>query len=125
MAQRVKADENAMSRHLRQGSNVTGPGAPRFAGKETNGKTGPIRQALGEVTLAAVNRKVLLLFSPLAFSLLTCWFFRILEQNPRQEKISKKSLVVSSEAGRTLRLSLNVCHSVPVAPKSPRPSLTL
>ena len=64
MAQRVKADENAMSRHLRQGSNVTGPGAPRFAGKETNGKTGPIRQALGEVTLAAVNRKVVLLFRP-------------------------------------------------------------
>ena len=56
MAQRAKADENAMSRHLRQGSNVGGPGASRFTGKEVNGKPAQ-RQALGEVTHAAVNRK--------------------------------------------------------------------
>lgn len=46
-----------MSRHLRQASqNTTGP--TRFAAKENAVKTGVIRQALGEVTMAAVNRKV-------------------------------------------------------------------
>jgi hypothetical protein len=48
-----------MSKHLRQASNVTTTGASRFAAKEANGvKTTQTRTALGEVTLAAVNRKV-------------------------------------------------------------------
>ncbi|KAG6865914.1 hypothetical protein C0991_010747 [Blastosporella zonata] len=58
LAQRPKADENAMSRHLRQGSNVTAAGAAaRFSTKE--GITGKPAQrpALGEVTTTAVNRK--------------------------------------------------------------------
>ncbi|KAG6857233.1 hypothetical protein H0H87_007652 [Tephrocybe sp. NHM501043] len=57
LAQRIKADENATSRHLRQGSNVTAAGAARFTTKE-NVVGKPIqRQALGEVTIGAVNRK--------------------------------------------------------------------
>ncbi|KAF9450329.1 A/B/D/E cyclin [Macrolepiota fuliginosa MF-IS2] len=56
LAQRAKADENAMSRHLRQASqNTAGP--LRLATKENAVKTGVVRQALGEVTMAAVNRK--------------------------------------------------------------------
>ncbi|KAJ3518940.1 hypothetical protein NMY22_g13432 [Coprinellus aureogranulatus] len=54
-SQRGKADENAMSRHIRQGStsSITG----RFAGKEVAQKTtNAVRRALGEVTMAAVNR---------------------------------------------------------------------
>jgi hypothetical protein len=59
LAQRVKADENAMSRHLRQPSNGTTGGVSRFSAKEANGvKTTQTRTALGEVTLTAVNRKV-------------------------------------------------------------------
>jgi hypothetical protein len=49
-----KADENAMSRHVRQTSNSTTTGPIRFAAKEINATT--TRQALSEVTLAAVNR---------------------------------------------------------------------
>lgn len=56
LAQRAKADENAMSRHLRQASqNTAGP--TRFAAKENAAKSAVARQALGEVTMAAVNRK--------------------------------------------------------------------
>ncbi|KAF8071712.1 cyclin [Lyophyllum atratum] len=57
LAQRVKADENAMSRHLRQGSNVPAAGAARFSAKVTDGVKPAQRQALGEVTITAVNRK--------------------------------------------------------------------
>ncbi|KAG5647421.1 hypothetical protein DXG03_000492 [Asterophora parasitica] len=57
LAQRVRADENAMSRHLRQPSNVAAAGAVRFTAKESNGVKTVQRQALGEVTTAAVNRK--------------------------------------------------------------------
>ncbi len=57
LAQRAKADENAMSKHLRQASqNTAGPF--RFAAKENAVKSASARQALGEVTMAAVNRKV-------------------------------------------------------------------
>ncbi|RDB25905.1 G2/mitotic-specific cyclin cdc13 [Hypsizygus marmoreus] len=59
IAQRVKADENAMSRHLRQPSNVMAPGAARLTAKDANAaKPAQTRQALGEVTITAVNRKV-------------------------------------------------------------------
>lgn len=48
-----------MSRHLRQASNGTNVGPSRFTAKESNDvKTTQTRTALGEVTLAAVNRKV-------------------------------------------------------------------
>lgn len=47
-----------MSKHLRQGSNVTTTGASRFTAKEAGVKNTQTRTALGEVTLAAVNRKV-------------------------------------------------------------------
>lgn len=47
-----------MSKHLRQGSNVSTTGASRFVAKEAGVKNGQTRTALGEVTLAAVNRKV-------------------------------------------------------------------
>lgn len=57
VAQRVKADENAMSRHLRQGSNVTAAGAARFSAKEATSVKPAQRIALGEVTTIAVNRK--------------------------------------------------------------------
>ena len=49
-----KADENTMSRHVRQTSNSTTTGPIRFAAKEIKATT--TRQALSEVTLAAVNR---------------------------------------------------------------------
>ncbi|EAU85496.2 cyclin [Coprinopsis cinerea okayama7 len=52
IGQRVKADENAMSRHSRHGS----IGASRFSAKENASKGGVVRQALGEVTAVAVNR---------------------------------------------------------------------
>ncbi|KXN91726.1 G2/mitotic-specific cyclin cdc13, partial [Leucoagaricus sp. SymC.cos] len=55
LAQRAKVDENAVGRHLRQNSqNIAGP--TRLTAKENVVKTGIIRQALGEVTMAAVNR---------------------------------------------------------------------
>lgn len=54
--QRVKADENAVGRLLRQNSQNTA-GTTRLA-KEYAVKTSVVRQALGEVTMAAVNRKV-------------------------------------------------------------------
>ncbi|GLB40187.1 putative cyclin family protein [Lyophyllum shimeji] len=57
IAQRVKADENAMSRHVRQASSVAAAGAARFSAKETNGVKPAQRQALSEVTITAVNRK--------------------------------------------------------------------
>ncbi|KAG6880124.1 hypothetical protein C0992_005831 [Termitomyces sp. T32_za158] len=57
LAQRVKADENASSRHLRQGSNVTTGFASRISSKENIGGKPGQRQALGEVTTTAVNRK--------------------------------------------------------------------
>ncbi|TFK27205.1 cyclin [Coprinopsis marcescibilis] len=49
----VKVDENATSRHSRHGSN----GISRVSAKENVGGVGPVRRALGEVTMAAVNRK--------------------------------------------------------------------
>ncbi|KAJ7158817.1 cyclin [Mycena filopes] len=56
--QRSKADENATSRHARQPSGIVPPGASRFVSKEPlAGKSTQSRTALGEVTLAAVNRK--------------------------------------------------------------------
>ncbi|KAF8738096.1 hypothetical protein AX14_011860 [Amanita brunnescens Koide BX004] len=54
LAQRSKVDENANSKHARQ-SSITG--TSRIAGKENIIKAPPARTALGEVTLAAVNRK--------------------------------------------------------------------
>ncbi|KAG6878209.1 hypothetical protein C0993_010629 [Termitomyces sp. T159_Od127] len=57
LAQRVKADENATSRHLRQGSNATIGIAARLSSKENIGGKPGQRQALGEVTTTAVNRK--------------------------------------------------------------------
>ncbi|KAG6887916.1 hypothetical protein C0995_011624 [Termitomyces sp. Mi166 len=53
LAQRVKADENAMTRHLRQGSNVTATNAARLPAKENIGGKPGQRQALGEVTITA------------------------------------------------------------------------
>ncbi|KAF8656848.1 hypothetical protein AX16_002395 [Volvariella volvacea WC 439] len=55
--QRVKADENATSRHIRQSSGITG--VSRYSAKDNVGAAKPSypRQALGEVTMAAVNRK--------------------------------------------------------------------
>ncbi|KAF8807018.1 hypothetical protein BYT27DRAFT_6617245 [Phlegmacium glaucopus] len=51
-----KADENAISRHVRQTSNLTTTTGPiRFTAKESV-KATTTRQALSEVTLAAVNR---------------------------------------------------------------------
>ncbi|KIK10138.1 hypothetical protein K443DRAFT_140411 [Laccaria amethystina LaAM-08-1] len=59
VSHRAKADENATSRHVRQPSNLLAPGASRFVAKENVVKpTAATRQALGEVTSAAVNRKV-------------------------------------------------------------------
>lgn len=58
LAQRVKADENATSRHLRQPSNAGGA-ASRFTAKEVGvAAVNQVRPALGEVTTTAVNRKV-------------------------------------------------------------------
>lgn len=54
-----KVDENATSRHLRQTSGIAVAHASRFAHSVVNGfKSGAARPALGEVTTAAVNRKV-------------------------------------------------------------------
>ena len=50
-----KADENAMSRHVRQTSNSTTTAPIRFTAKEGI-KATATRQALSEVTIAAVNR---------------------------------------------------------------------
>lgn len=52
---RVTGDENATSKHLRQGSGIGSAGS-RLAGGI--GKAGAQRAALGEVTTIAVNRKV-------------------------------------------------------------------
>ncbi|KAG6831816.1 hypothetical protein H0H92_007493 [Tricholoma furcatifolium] len=57
LAQRVKADENAMSRHLRQGSNGAAAGAARFTVKENIAGKPAQRQALGEVTLVAADTR--------------------------------------------------------------------
>lgn len=57
LAQRVKADENAMSRHVRQSSSGVSQGPVRIAVKDTSIKGASTRQALSEVTIAAVNRK--------------------------------------------------------------------
>ncbi|KAF5371817.1 hypothetical protein D9615_009555 [Tricholomella constricta] len=46
-----------MPAHLRQPSNVTAANAARFSAKEINGVKPAQRQALGEVTITAVNRK--------------------------------------------------------------------
>lgn len=46
-----------MSRHLRQNSQ-NAIGTTRLAAKENVAKSGIVRQALGEVTMAAVNRRV-------------------------------------------------------------------
>ncbi|PFH53068.1 hypothetical protein AMATHDRAFT_138498, partial [Amanita thiersii Skay4041] len=54
VSQRTKVDENANVRHTRQ-SSITS--AARFPGKENANKVLPARTALGEVTLATVNRK--------------------------------------------------------------------
>ncbi|KAF6757261.1 cyclin [Ephemerocybe angulata] len=57
--QRVKADENAMSRHARHASNTGVAAGGRFAAKDLAVATKPtnaVRQALGEVTMA-INRK--------------------------------------------------------------------
>ncbi|KAF8896264.1 cyclin-like protein [Infundibulicybe gibba] len=55
LAHRAKVDENAISKHVRHPSSLGG--GSRFAVKDTGAKSYPVRQALGEVTLAAVNRK--------------------------------------------------------------------
>ncbi|KAF8625557.1 hypothetical protein AX15_005322 [Amanita polypyramis BW_CC] len=55
LPQRGKGDENVNSKHARQSSSITGPS--RIAGKENVVKALPARTALGEVTLAAANRK--------------------------------------------------------------------
>lgn len=55
---KVNGDENAASRHLRQPSGTTTGGASRAAAILNGLKGGPQRPALGEVTTAAVNRKV-------------------------------------------------------------------
>ncbi|KAF9532536.1 cyclin-like protein [Crepidotus variabilis] len=60
LAQRTKVDENAMSRHSRQPSNSGTTGPIRFSAKENALKTtttAATRHVLGEVTMAAVNRK--------------------------------------------------------------------
>ena len=44
-----------MSRHARLPSNAATTGAARVAGKDALASKGPLRQALGEVTIAAVN----------------------------------------------------------------------
>ncbi|KAI9568255.1 hypothetical protein HD554DRAFT_2022484, partial [Boletus coccyginus] len=53
---KVNSDENATSRHLRQTSGVTT--ASRATALLNGLKGGSQRPALGEVTTAAVNRKV-------------------------------------------------------------------
>lgn len=47
-----------MSRHVRQSSNGVSQGPVRIAVKDTLIKGASTRQALSEVTMAAVNRKV-------------------------------------------------------------------
>jgi hypothetical protein len=47
-----------MSRHVRQSSNGVSQGPVRIAVKDTSMKGASTRQALSEVTMAAVNRKV-------------------------------------------------------------------
>ncbi|KAI0925977.1 hypothetical protein AcW1_008262 [Taiwanofungus camphoratus] len=57
---KVNGDENAMSRHVRQSSNITYTGASRVPHPLANShtvKNGIQRPALGEVTTTAVNRK--------------------------------------------------------------------
>ncbi|PPQ69161.1 hypothetical protein CVT26_003535 [Gymnopilus dilepis] len=56
LAQRAKGDENAMSRHVRQTSNIGTTGPVRFSAKENAVKGTTTRQALSEVTVAALNR---------------------------------------------------------------------
>lgn len=58
LAQRVKVDENATSRNPRISALPGNSGPVRITTKENALKTTTTRQALSEVTMAAVNRKV-------------------------------------------------------------------
>ena len=59
LAQRVKIDENATSRHPRMPVHPGHSGPVRITAKENASKTtATTRQVLGEVTMTAVNRKV-------------------------------------------------------------------
>ena len=57
---KANGDENAMSRHVRQSSSITG-GATRVAVPQAKA-VALQRQALNEVTTTAVNRKVCVVF---------------------------------------------------------------
>jgi hypothetical protein len=104
LAQRSKVDENANSKHARQ-SLITG--TSRIAGKENIIKAPPARTALGEVTLAAVNRKVGFLFTLNSPSETLIKPIRMPPARMLLEKKRKKQ--TSSEAGQLQQLFLSVC----------------
>lgn len=56
-ARKANGDENATSKHLRQGSGIVGAGASRASAVVGGLKVGQQRPALNEVTTTAVNRK--------------------------------------------------------------------
>ncbi|KAI6116864.1 cyclin [Pisolithus croceorrhizus] len=56
-ARKANGDENATSKHLRQGSGIVGTGASRVSSALGGLKVGQQRPALNEVTTTAVNRK--------------------------------------------------------------------
>ena len=110
LAQRVKADENAMSKHLRQPSNVNA-GASRLAAKDVNAaKPTQPRTALGEVTLAAVNRKV-----RWALLSVVCWWLTGYFQDPAPKvNVGKPKEPASLKRGRSD--SNTVAQRVPLGP---------
>lgn len=102
LAQRSKVDENANSKHARQ--SITG--ASRIAGKENIIKAPPARTALGEVTLAAVNRKV----GFLPPNSLSETLISPIRRPPARMLLEKKrKRQTSSEAGQLRQLLLSVC----------------
>ncbi|KAI6042981.1 hypothetical protein EDC04DRAFT_2551335, partial [Pisolithus marmoratus] len=56
-ARKANGDENATSKHPRQGSGIVGAGASRASTVLGGLKVGHQRPALNEVTTTAVNRK--------------------------------------------------------------------
>lgn len=104
-----------MSRHVRQPSNggITGP--IRFAAKENPLKTTATRQALSEVTTAAVNRKVCYCWSSLASMLMN-----VQQETGVKPSTGKEKEEIGLKRGRSD--STTLAQRVPLGPGRGQPA---
>lgn len=118
---RVNADENAMSKHLRQPSAIAMPGS-RLAGGI--GKSGPQRPALGEVTTTAVNRKVRwLLYLHLLYSY-SSQDISSVKLNGKEKEVIETGLKRKSSLVGPQRVLVNATSTARARPSATRPQRT-